>query len=119
MLDAHPRTTAGYPDILGGVKKVLVSIDEDLLAEIDRSAQREGVSRSAWISLQAARGLSEPVRSRAERAEAAVAEIRRIYLAAPRTSAPIIPTALELKRMHAERLDKIDRAARGGSSETA
>lgn len=112
MLDAWPGAEAGYPDILGRVKKVLLSIDEDLLAEIDRTAQRAGMSRSAWVSLQAARGLSGPLRSEAERAESARAEMHRIYRSAPRTSAPIAPTALELKRLHEERLDKVDRAGR-------
>ena len=51
-------------------------------------------------------------RSEAERAEAARAKMHEAYLSAPRTSAPIIPTALELKRLHEERLDKIDRASR-------
>jgi len=99
------------------VKKVLISIDEDLLAEIDRTAQRAGLSRSAWVSLQAARGLG-PLRSEAERAEAARAEMHRVYRAAPRTSAPITRTALELKRMHAERLDELDRAGRRPAPES-
>ena len=94
------------------MKKVLVSLDEELLREIDAAAKKAGVSRSAWLAAQAARGLNGRIRSEAERAEAARAEMHRIYLAAPRTDAPIIPTALELKRMHEERLDKLDRAGR-------
>ncbi len=94
------------------MKKVLVSLDEELLREIDAAAKKAGVSRSAWLAAQAEHGLGGPVPSRAERVDAIVAEIRDIYRSAPRTDAPIIPTALELKRMHEERLDKLDRASR-------
>ena len=52
------------------MKKVLISIDETLLAEIDRTAQRAGLSRSAWVAMQAEHGLAGR-RSEAERAEAA------------------------------------------------
>ena len=94
------------------MKKVLLSIDEGLLAEIDRSAQKAGMTRSAWVSLQAARGITGRLLTEAERAEAARAKMHEAYYSAPRTDAPIIPTALELKRMHEERLDQIDRASR-------
>lgn len=94
------------------MKKILVSIDESLLREVDTAAQKAGVSRSAWLAQQAARGIVGRGRSEGERAEAARAEMHRAYRAAARTSAPVIPTALELKRMHDERLDKVDRAGR-------
>lgn len=94
------------------MKKILVSIDESLLRDVDEAAHNAGVSRSAWLAQQAARGLNGRGRSEGERAAAARAEMHRAYRAAARTSAPIVPTALELKRMHDERLDKIDRAPR-------
>jgi hypothetical protein len=41
--------------------KVLVSMDEGLLAHLDREAAIRGVSRSALLSELAAKGLGEPV----------------------------------------------------------
>lgn len=89
-----------------------MSLDDDLLAEVDAAAQKAGLSRSAWLARQAEIGLGGPLPSRAERVNAAIAEIQRIYRSAPRTDAPILPTAVELKRMREERTDKIERAAR-------
>lgn len=92
--------------------KVLVSIDDALLREIDAAARAAGKTRSAWLAEQAEAGIGGPRPTKAERADAAIAMIREAYAAAPRTDAPIVPTAIELKRMHEERLDKIDRASR-------
>ncbi len=39
------------------VAKVLLSIDDELLARIDRAAQRAGLSRSAYLARLAAREL--------------------------------------------------------------
>lgn len=40
--------------------KVLVSLDERLLARLDQEARARGISRSALIAELAARGLGEP-----------------------------------------------------------
>jgi hypothetical protein len=44
-------------DILVSVAKVLLSIDDELLARIDRAARRAGLSRSAYLARLAAREL--------------------------------------------------------------
>jgi metal-responsive CopG/Arc/MetJ family transcriptional regulator len=45
-----------YPN---DVKKILLSIDERLLARIDRAARAAGLSRSAYLSRLAARELGD------------------------------------------------------------
>jgi metal-responsive CopG/Arc/MetJ family transcriptional regulator len=40
-----------------GVKKILVSFDERLLARIDKAARAAGLSRSAYLAKVAARGV--------------------------------------------------------------
>ena len=47
----------GYPDILGGEMKVLVSIDERLLRQIDRVARQKGMTRSAYLAELAAQDI--------------------------------------------------------------
>ena len=49
----------GYPDILLLMSKVLVSLDEKLLARIDRAARSAGLSRSAYLARLAQRDLGE------------------------------------------------------------
>ena len=48
----YPR----YPDAM---KKILVSVDERLLALVDRQARREHLSRSAYLALLVRRGLDQ------------------------------------------------------------
>lgn len=45
----------GYPDILKCMSKILVSMDDKLLARVDRAARRLGLSRSAYLARLAAR----------------------------------------------------------------
>ena len=92
--------------------KVLVSIDDALLREIDAAAKAAGKTRSAWLAEQAEVGIGGPRPTKAQRVDAALALIRDAYAAAPRTDAPIAPAALEIKRMHDERLDRLSRSAR-------
>lgn len=54
----EPRLS-GYPDILLVMSKVLVSIDDNLLARIDRAARSAGLSRSAYLAGLAQRDLGE------------------------------------------------------------
>jgi uncharacterized protein YciW len=51
---ASPR----YPAILRAAMQILVSIDERLLALLDRQATKEGLSRSAYIARLADRELN-------------------------------------------------------------
>ena len=46
-----------YLDILKTVAKILVSLDDKLLARVDRAARKAGISRSAYLSRIAAREL--------------------------------------------------------------
>jgi hypothetical protein len=45
----------GYPDILSAMAKILVSVDDKLLARIDKAARSLGLTRSAYLSRLAAR----------------------------------------------------------------
>jgi metal-responsive CopG/Arc/MetJ family transcriptional regulator len=47
----------GYPDIFQAMSKILVSVDDKLLARIDREAKAAGLSRSAYLARLAARDL--------------------------------------------------------------
>ena len=49
----------GYLDIIPAMAKVLVSLDDRLLARLDRVAADRGLSRSALLAELAARGLGE------------------------------------------------------------
>lgn len=49
-----PTRISGYPT---GMQKVLVSLEERLLARIDREAARQGLSRSAFLARLAAEAL--------------------------------------------------------------
>jgi metal-responsive CopG/Arc/MetJ family transcriptional regulator len=60
--------------------KVLVSIDEKLLARIDRAARSAGLSRSAYLARLAARDLGEERGPGAGRqARRAVARLQRLF----------------------------------------
>ena len=50
-------TGPGYPDILTGVAKVLVSLDDRLLARIDQAARSRGLTRSRYLAQLAERDL--------------------------------------------------------------
>ena len=80
-------------DILKSVSKVLVSMDEKLLARLDRAARRLGLSRSAYLSRLVARDLGDvtgPGRDPAVRT--ALAAIDRLFAenASPGDPAKII-----------------------------
>ncbi len=62
---------SGYPDILVWMTKILVSVDEKLLAQIDRAARRSGLSRSAYLARLASHEL------RGERGPGAGRQARR------------------------------------------
>jgi hypothetical protein len=60
---------AGYPrDILLPVSKVLISIPDELLADIDREASARGDSRSGFFQEAARRELGRPSKARIEAA---------------------------------------------------
>lgn len=71
----------GYPDILRLMAKILVSVDERLLARIDRAARRSGLTRSAYLARLAARELGAErgpgTDTRARRGMAALDELFR------------------------------------------
>jgi hypothetical protein len=46
---------AGYPDILAGVAKVLVSLDDRLLKRVDMAARSRGLTRSRYLASLAER----------------------------------------------------------------
>jgi len=54
-----PCQSGGYLDILKLVTKVLVSMDDKLLARVDRAARRLGLSRSAYLTRLAAKDLGD------------------------------------------------------------
>jgi metal-responsive CopG/Arc/MetJ family transcriptional regulator len=60
--------------------KVLISIDEKLLRQLDRAAKRAGLSRSAYIARLAARDLAEGTGPGADpEARKAIADIQRLF----------------------------------------
>lgn len=99
-------------------KKVLLSIDDELLERIDRAAAEAGTSRSAWLAEQARNGLGGRVPTRAERSAAAIEEIRRIMESAPRIYGPHLPAAMEVRRMRDERTAKLLRLTEPGRQAT-
>lgn len=117
MLDAWPGAAAGYPDILRGVKKVLVSLDEQLLERIDAAAQASGLSRSAWLAARSQEALGGPPPTKAEINRQVLAEIREILAEAPPIYGPHMPAWMEIRRMRDERAERVDRSAgpRSGS----
>lgn len=82
--------------------KVLVSIDDRLLARLDAEAKSRGVSRSALISELAAKGLGEWVSpwTRPE-VQAAMARLDELF-----RTAPTIPedSTVTIRKMRDERL---------------
>jgi metal-responsive CopG/Arc/MetJ family transcriptional regulator len=62
------------------VSKILVSVDDKLLARIDRAARSAGLSRSAYLSRLAARDLGEDRGPGASRqARRAVARLQKLF----------------------------------------
>lgn len=53
----HLLPRSRYPDILTIVAKILVSIDDRLLARVDKEAKARGLSRSAYLALLATQDL--------------------------------------------------------------
>lgn len=74
----------GYPDILRVVSKILVSVDDKLLARIDRAARSAGLSRSAYLARLAARDLGAELGPGADRqARRAIARLEKLFDAQP------------------------------------
>lgn len=70
----------GYPDILSGVSKILVSVDDKLLAKIDRAAKAAGLTRSAYLARLAARDLGTDRGPGAGRqARRAIAQLQKLF----------------------------------------
>jgi AraC-like DNA-binding protein len=68
---------SGYPCC---VAKVLVSIEEGLLARIDRAAEESGLSRSAYLSRLAAREVdSSPGPGRDRKVRQALRRLDRLF----------------------------------------
>lgn len=80
-----------YLDILLVLmKKVLLSIDDKLLRQIDRAAQVLGLSRSAYLSRLAARELGTASRGRNAKVRRALARLDRL---GAENGTPVDPTA--------------------------
>ena len=90
-------------------KKVLLSLDDELVERIDAAAAKAGQSRSAWLAEQAMTALGGPVPTRHERSAAAIREIQEILAAAPPIFGPHLPAAMEVRRMRDERTAKLMR----------
>lgn len=74
----------GYPDILPVMSKILVSVDDKLLARIDRAARAAGLSRSAYLARLAARDLGTARGPGAGRqARRAIARLEELFQARP------------------------------------
>jgi len=76
-------------DILRAMAKVLVSMDEELLARLDRAARRLGLSRSAYLTRLVTRDLGEdsgPGRDPAVRK--ALAALDRLFAENPSSGDP-------------------------------
>jgi hypothetical protein len=71
------------------VKKVLLSIDERLLIEIDRAARALGLSRSAYLSQVAARELATSSPSRNAKVRRALDRLDRL---GAQNGTPVDPT---------------------------
>jgi len=69
-----------YLDILALMRKILVSVDDKLLARIDRAARTAGLTRSAYLARAAARDLGEARGPGASRqARLALARLQRLF----------------------------------------
>lgn len=79
-----------YLDILSRMKKVLLSIDDRLLSEIDRAARALGLSRSAYVSRLAARELGAAPPGRNAKVRRALARLDRL---GAENGTPVDPTA--------------------------
>jgi hypothetical protein len=78
----------GYPDIIWNMAKVLVSINEALLARINRAAEARGLSRSAYLAQLAARDLELAVGpGRRGPVRESLLELDELFAAAPRGEA--------------------------------
>lgn len=66
--------------ILKRMPKILVSMDEKLLRQLDRAAKRDGLSRSAYIARLAAKDIEEtPGPGGDPEARRAIADIQRLF----------------------------------------
>jgi len=66
------------------VSKILVSVDEKLLARIDRAARAAGLTRSAYLARLAARDLGADRGPGADRqARRAIARLQKLFQARP------------------------------------
>jgi metal-responsive CopG/Arc/MetJ family transcriptional regulator len=62
------------------MRKILVSVDEKLLAKIDRAAKAAGLSRSAYLARLAARDLGTDRGPGADRqARRAIAKLQKLF----------------------------------------
>jgi hypothetical protein len=73
-----------------GMRKVLLSIDDSLLRQIDRAAQARGLSRSAYLSQLAARELGAGSPGRNAKVRRALAKLDRLSV---ENGTPVDPTA--------------------------
>lgn len=79
--------TLRYPDILLTMSKILVSVDDRLLARIDRAARSAGLTRSAYLARLAERDLGSARGPGAGRqARHALARLQRLFDAQPAES---------------------------------
>lgn len=77
---ARAWTARRYPDILFSVAKVLVSIEDRLLARIDRVAGESGLTRSAYLSRLAAKEIgSNPGPGRDRKVRRALGRLDRLF----------------------------------------
>jgi metal-responsive CopG/Arc/MetJ family transcriptional regulator len=66
------------------MSKILVSVDDKLLARIDRAARKAGLSRSAYLARLAARDLGTDRGPGAERqARRAISKLEKLFMAEP------------------------------------
>lgn len=93
-----------------GVKKVLISLDEDLLERIDAVVAETGESRSAYVARTVSSLLPDP--ELVARRREAFREIRKLVReAAGREDPndPVLDAATEVRRMRDERGEHIER----------
>ena len=82
-LTVRPLDDLGYLDILRRVTKVLVSMDDKLLARVDRAARRLGLSRSAYLARLAARDLRADGPGHDPKVREAIAGLKRLFAENP------------------------------------
>lgn len=82
-LTVRPLDDLGYLDILRRVTKVLVSMDDRLLARVDRAARRLGLSRSAYLARLAARDVRADGPGRDPKVREAIAGLKRLFAENP------------------------------------